>query len=89
MPWIGRGPRRPCRRTTLTRGDRATEVEVVALVGTAPLNASILTGPAGLDRVGVPAGPTGLLADAANAGEQGHADAPTPLRSTVGPQEDA
>ncbi|MFI8194150.1 FtsX-like permease family protein [Streptomyces sp. NPDC085946] len=73
---------------TLTRGARTTDVEVVAVVEGAPLNAGVLTDPAELDRLGLPSGPTGLVADAAVAGEQGRADALKALRSVVGPQDE-
>ncbi|KOV51089.1 hypothetical protein ADL00_41935 [Streptomyces sp. AS58] len=74
-------------KVTLTRGERSTQVEVVALLAAAPVNAGILTAAADLDRLGVPAGPTGLLADAAASGEQGRTDALQVLNSGIGPKD--
>ncbi|CAL9640895.1 hypothetical protein SUDANB145_06331 [Streptomyces sp. enrichment culture] len=76
-------------RVTLTRGRHSTEVKVVAIVQAAPLDADVLTDPADLDRLGLPAGPTGLVADAAASGEQGRTDALKALRAAIGPQDEA
>ncbi|GHJ48264.1 ABC transporter substrate-binding protein [Catellatospora sp. TT07R-123] len=57
---------------TVTRGDKTVQVRVAAIVpGAAPLHSSLILDRTDLDRLGAPAGLTGLLADAAAPGEDG------------------
>lgn len=74
---------------TLTYGTHSAKVKVVAILDAAPLGADILTTPADLNRLGVPAGPTGLLADAAAAGEQGRNNAVRTLSAVIGTKDQA
>jgi putative ABC transport system permease protein len=57
--------------TTLGRTGRTVPVKVAAVLpGSTPLGAGLIAAPADLDRLGVPAGANGVLADAARPGEQ-------------------
>ncbi|MDG4810525.1 ABC transporter permease [Micromonospora sp. WMMD1120] len=63
---------------------RRVEVRVAAVLpGGGPLHAGILADPADLDRLGVPAAYTGLLADAAGAGENGRTAGVRALRQAI------
>lgn len=69
----------------LARAGRTVEVRVVAVLPDhGPLHAQVLADPADLDRLGVPAAPTGLLADAAGGGEAGRTAAVRALRQAIG-----
>ncbi|MET8318385.1 ABC transporter permease [Micromonospora sp. NPDC005189] len=70
---------------TLARAARRVDVRVAAVLpGDGPLHAGILTDPADLDRLGVPAAYTGLLADAAGSGEDGRTAGVQALRQAIG-----
>ncbi len=57
--------------TTLGRTGRTVRVKVAAILpGSTPLGSGLIVAPADLDRLGVPAGANGVLADAARPGEQ-------------------
>lgn len=61
------------------------DVRVAAVLpGDGPLHTGILADPADLDRLGVPAAYTGLLADAAGAGEDGRTAGVRALRQAIG-----
>ncbi|MEU7612993.1 ABC transporter permease [Micromonospora sp. NPDC049204] len=73
---------------TLAVATGRVEVRVVAVLpGDGPLHAGILADPADLDRIGVPAAYTGLLADAAGAGEDGRTTGVRALRQAIGGSE--
>ncbi|MCW6005079.1 FtsX-like permease family protein [Micromonospora sp. CPCC 205371] len=63
---------------------RTVSLRVVATLESGPLETSAMVDPADLDRLGVPAAPTGLLANAARAGDDGRASARTALQSATG-----
>ncbi|MFF5180165.1 FtsX-like permease family protein [Micromonospora sp. NPDC000316] len=66
-------------------GARRVDVRVAAVLpGAGPLHAGVLIDPADLDRLGVPAAYTGLLADAAGAGEDGRTAGVRALRAAIG-----
>ncbi|MEV4410770.1 ABC transporter permease [Catellatospora sp. NPDC049609] len=66
---------------TLTRGDRTVQVRVAAVLpGWVPLFSALVADPADLDRLGAPAGYSGILADAAVAGEDGRTAGQQALR---------
>ncbi|RAO47943.1 putative ABC transporter permease [Micromonospora saelicesensis] len=70
---------------TLAVATRTVEVRVAGVLpGDGPLHAGILADPADLDRLGVPAAYTGLLADAAGAGEDGRTAGVRALRQAIG-----
>ncbi|MGW5578205.1 FtsX-like permease family protein [Micromonospora chokoriensis] len=70
---------------TLARAGRTVDVRVAAVLpGDGPLHAGILTDPADLDRLGAPSAYTGLLADAAVAGEDGRTAGVRALRQAIG-----
>ncbi|WP_320066739.1 FtsX-like permease family protein [Micromonospora sp. RTGN7] len=71
---------------TVVRGDRSVRLRVTATMTDTPVRAGLLVDPADLDRLGVPAGPTGVLADVADDGEQARSAAVRALRSAVGPE---
>ncbi|MGC4808498.1 FtsX-like permease family protein [Micromonospora sp. DT233] len=71
---------------TVVRGDRSVRLRVAATMADTPLSAGLLVDPADLDRLGVPAGPTGVLADVADDGEQARSAAVRALRAAVGPE---
>ncbi|MFC8849500.1 MULTISPECIES: FtsX-like permease family protein [unclassified Micromonospora] len=77
---------RPGDEVTVTRGDRSVRLRVAATMANTPVGAGLLLDPADLDRLGVPAGPTGLLADVAGDGEQERAAAVRALRAAGGQQ---
>ncbi|TDB76709.1 ABC transporter permease [Micromonospora sp. KC723] len=56
---------------TIMLGQRTLDVRVAVILDATPLGAGIIVSPTDLDQLGVPRGPTGLLADAARPGEQG------------------
>ena len=69
----------------LALGGRTVEVRVAAVLpGRGPLYAGILADSADLDRLGAPAAYTGLLADAARAGEDGRTAGVRALRQAIG-----
>ncbi|MDG4757573.1 ABC transporter permease [Micromonospora sp. WMMD710] len=73
---------------TLARATGRVDVRVAAVLpGDGPLHAGILVDPADLDRLGVPAAYTGLLADAADAGEDGRTAGVRALRQAIGGSE--
>lgn len=70
---------------TLAVATRTVDVRVAAVLpGDGPLHAGILADPTDLDRLGVPAAYTGLLADAAGAGEDGRTAGVRALRQAIG-----
>ncbi|MEU5903396.1 ABC transporter permease [Micromonospora sp. NPDC047467] len=70
---------------TLAIATRRVDVRVAAVLGgDGPLRAGILTDPADLDQLGVPAAYTGLLADAAESGEDGRTAGVRALRAAIG-----
>jgi putative ABC transport system permease protein len=82
--WLARELKKTVGDTvTVTAGTGTAQVTVaVVLPDGAPLGASVLVDPADLDRLGVPAGPAGVLADAAQPGAAGRsaaAEVLTPL----------
>ncbi|MFI2665424.1 FtsX-like permease family protein [Micromonospora carbonacea] len=78
---------RPGDEVTVTRGDRSVRLRVAATMANTPVGAGLLVAPADLDRLGVPAGPTGLLADVAGDDEQARtAAAVRALRAAGGQQ---
>ncbi|MEU7781399.1 FtsX-like permease family protein [Micromonospora parva] len=69
---------------TLAVATRRVDVRVVAVLpGDGPLHAGILADPADLDRLGVASAYTGLLADAAGAGEDGRTAGVRALRQAI------
>ncbi|WFE57434.1 ABC transporter permease [Micromonospora sp. WMMD712] len=77
---------RPGDEVTVTRGDRSVRLRVAATMANTPVGAGLLVDPADLDRLGVPAGPTGLLADVAGDDEQARTAAVRALRAAGGQQ---
>ncbi len=75
---------RPGDAVTLRRGDRSVPVRVAATLDNTPVGAGLIADAADLDRLGVPATPTGLVADAARPGEQGRTAAVRALRTIGG-----
>jgi putative ABC transport system permease protein len=72
---------------TLTADKKTAPVRVVAVLpGSGPMDADIVAHPTDLDKLGVPAGATALLADAARAGEAGRTTGRTALKQLVGDQ---
>ncbi|MEU7589236.1 ABC transporter permease [Micromonospora sp. NPDC049230] len=70
---------------TLAVATGRVDVRVAAVLpGDGPLHAGILADPADLDRIGVPAAYTGLLADAADTGEDGRTAGVRALRQAIG-----
>ncbi|MGW3615474.1 FtsX-like permease family protein [Micromonospora arida] len=70
---------------TLAVATGTVDVRVAAVLpGDGPLHAGILADPGDLDRLGVPAAYTGLLADAAGAGEDGRTAGVRALRQAIG-----
>ncbi|WP_433124540.1 FtsX-like permease family protein [Micromonospora sp. CA-240977] len=70
---------------TLAVATGRIDVRVAAVLpGDGPLHASILADPADLDRIGVPAAYSGLLADAAGSGEDGRTAGVRALRQAIG-----
>ncbi|MDG4781863.1 ABC transporter permease [Micromonospora sp. WMMD961] len=70
---------------TLAIAARRVDVRVAAVLpGDGPLHAGILADRADLDRLGVPAAYTGLLADAAGSGEDGRTAGVRALRQAIG-----
>jgi putative ABC transport system permease protein len=65
-------------------GKRLTVVVAVALQGSGPLHAGVVVAPSDLDKLGAPALPSGLLADAAAQGEDGRAAAIAAVNGAVG-----
>ncbi|MEV1319061.1 ABC transporter permease [Micromonospora arborensis] len=69
----------------LALAGKTVDVRVAAVLpDSGPLQAGILTDPADLDRLGVPAAYTGLLADAAGSGEDGRTAGVRALRQAIG-----
>ncbi|MGW4461658.1 FtsX-like permease family protein [Micromonospora sp. NPDC004704] len=69
---------------TLTREQRKIDVRVAAVLpGATPLMSGVVLDPADLDRLGAPAGYSGLLADAAGSGEDGRTAAQKTLRQVT------
>lgn len=69
---------------TLAVAARTVDVRVAAVLpGDGPLHAGIVADPADLDRLGVPAAYTGLLADASGAGEEGRTAGVRALRQAI------
>jgi putative ABC transport system permease protein len=62
---------RPGDAVTLRRGDNTVTVRLAAIMNSTPLTSPVLVDPVDLTRLGVPAGYSGLLADAAHPGESG------------------
>ncbi|MGY3517744.1 FtsX-like permease family protein [Micromonospora sp. PTRAS2] len=77
---------RPGDEVTVTRGDRSVRLRVAATMANTPVGAGLLVDPADLDRLGVPAGPTGLLADVAGDDDRARAAAVRALRAAGGQQ---
>ncbi|MFI7433947.1 FtsX-like permease family protein [Micromonospora haikouensis] len=77
---------RPGEEVTVTRGDRSVRLRVAATMANTPVGAGLLVDPADLDRLGVPAGPTGLLADVAGDDDRARAAAVRALRAAGGQQ---
>ncbi|WP_430789946.1 FtsX-like permease family protein [Actinoplanes sp. G11-F43] len=76
-------------RVTVGRGGRTLPVTVVAVLGdSTPLGTEIVLDPADLTALGVPAAPTGLLADAAATGEDGRTAGLRALREVIAAQPD-
>jgi putative ABC transport system permease protein len=72
-------------RVTVTAGAERVEVTIAAVLGgSTPLRTEILLDPADLTTLGAPAAPTGILADAATAGEDGRTTALRALQGTAG-----
>ncbi|WDZ84668.1 FtsX-like permease family protein [Micromonospora cathayae] len=69
---------------TLTRDDRSVSLRVVGTLDNTPVDAGILLDPADLDRLGVPAAPTGLVADLTDDGEQARTETVKALRALGG-----
>ncbi|MEU4566940.1 ABC transporter permease [Micromonospora sp. NPDC023956] len=72
---------RPGETLTLTRGGRAVELRLAATLDNTPVDAGVLLHPTDLDRLGVPAQPTGLLADLVTDGEDDRTAALKTLRT--------
>ena len=71
-------------RITVRRQDRTAEVTVTALLDpSAPLGLSALMNPADLTKLGVPAAPSRMVANAATSGETGRTAGATALRETL------
>ncbi|WP_353900960.1 ABC transporter permease [Micromonospora harpali] len=77
---------RPGDEVTVTRGDRSVRLRVAATMANTPVGAGLLVDPADLDRLGVPAGPTGLLADVAGDDDRARTAAVRALRAAGGQQ---
>ncbi|MEU8025650.1 ABC transporter permease, partial [Micromonospora haikouensis] len=77
---------RPGGEVTVTRGDRSVRLRVAATMANTPVGAGLLVDPADLDRLGVPAGPTGLLADVAGDDDRARTAAVRALRAAGGQQ---
>ncbi|MFI6158450.1 FtsX-like permease family protein [Micromonospora haikouensis] len=77
---------RPGDEVTVTRGDRSVRLRVAATMANTPVGAGLLLDPADLDRLGVPAGPTGLLADVAGDDDRARTAAVRALRAAGGQQ---
>ncbi|WP_432955047.1 FtsX-like permease family protein [Micromonospora haikouensis] len=77
---------RPGDEVTVTRGDRSVRLRVAATMANTPVGAGLLVDPADLDRLGVPAGPTGLLADVVGDDDRARAAAVRALRAAGGQQ---
>ncbi|MFI6820577.1 FtsX-like permease family protein [Micromonospora sp. NPDC050187] len=75
---------RPGETLTLTLGDRTVELRLAATLDNTPVDAGVLLDPADLDRLGVPAQPTGLLADLVTDGEDARTAALKTLRTLGG-----
>ncbi len=75
---------RPGETLTLTLGGRTVELRLAATLDNTPVDAGILLDPADLDRLGVPAQPTGLLADLVTDGEDARTAALKTLRTLGG-----
>lgn len=76
-------------RVTVGLGGRQIQLAVAAVLGgEAPLHTGVLLDPADLTALGLPAAPTGLLADAAKSGEDGRTAALRSLRSVTAGQPD-
>ncbi|MFI6762549.1 FtsX-like permease family protein [Micromonospora sp. NPDC050417] len=72
-------------RIVLTREQHTVEVRVAAVLpGMTPLGSRVVVDPTDLDRLGAPAGYSGLLADASGAGEDGRTAAQKALRELAG-----
>ena len=74
-------------RATVTAGARTVQLTVAAVLSDmAPLHAGLVVDPADLTALGAPAGATGLLADAARAGEDGRTQGLRAMRAVPGGQ---
>ncbi|TDC85617.1 FtsX-like permease family protein [Micromonospora sp. KC606] len=62
---------RPGDSVTITTGQRTLDVRVTEILDATPLATGIIVSPTDLDQLGVPPGPTGLLANATRPGEPG------------------
>ncbi|KXK63978.1 hypothetical protein AWW66_00615 [Micromonospora rosaria] len=71
---------------TLTRGDRSVELVVAGTLDNTPVNAGSLVHPQDLDRLGMPAEPTALLADVAGDRDRDRTAAVEALRAAGGPE---
>ncbi|MEV4282753.1 ABC transporter permease [Actinoplanes xinjiangensis] len=72
---------------TLTREGKQVRLTVAAVLGgPTPLHTEALLDPSDLSKLGVPAAPTGLLADAAGTGEEGRTAGLQALRAAAGTQ---
>jgi putative ABC transport system permease protein len=67
----------------LEAAGRTLSLRVVATLESGPLDSSAMVDPADLDRLGVAAAPSGLLANAARAGDDGRASARTALQAAT------
>ncbi|WP_329103014.1 ABC transporter permease [Micromonospora sp. NBC_01699] len=71
-------------RITLTREQHRIDVRVAAVLpGATPLMSGVVLDPADLDRLGAPAGHSGLLADATGSGEDGRTAGQKALRQAT------
>ncbi|BCJ74834.1 membrane protein [Catellatospora sp. IY07-71] len=71
-------------RLTLSREGHTVEVRIAAVLpGWVPLDSALLADPADLDRLGAPAGYSGILADAAASGEDGRTAGQRALRGVA------
>ncbi|MER7168468.1 ABC transporter permease [Micromonospora sp. NPDC000207] len=70
---------------TLTRGDSSVELTVVATLDNTPVSAGSIIHPQDLDRLGLPAAPTALLADVAGDRDRDRTAAVDALRAAGGP----
>jgi putative ABC transport system permease protein len=76
-------------QVTLTREGKQVRLTVAAVLGgQTPLHTEALLDPSDLTKLGVPAAPTGLLADAAGSGEEGRTAGLQALRAAATAQPD-